>query len=267
MSRFSEGVGGMADLESALTGLEARLAEAQKPVDALAKAFRRLRQAARTGHIGDIERGLAAVVQRGEDARAATTALPDGWHFDARYLEEGYLAELKAAAAEAGIRLIERDGRIYAFPLLLRIEPREAAVRVGRKLERRIRPSEIARQLAAIQRRPQRFREQRFLDLLYRAYQRLVGADWRKAKRGSGPIIPLAEVHSLLTLLPGADYPIEEFGRDLLLLDRQPDLRTSDGCSIEFPGSTLSKERIRRVTVYDEDGRERSYLGLRFVRG
>jgi hypothetical protein len=67
-------------------------------------------------------------------------------------------------------------------------------------------------------------------------------------------------------LLPGTDYPIEEFGRDLLLLDRRPDLRTRDGCCFEFPASTLSRGRMKRVSVYDERGGERVYIGIRFVK-
>jgi hypothetical protein len=69
----------------------------------------------------------------------------------------------------------------------------------------------------------------------------------------------------MLTLLPGADYPVEEFARDLLLLDRRPDLRTPDGCRFELPASTLSKGGTKRLVAYDEQGRERTYIGLRFV--
>ena len=257
----------MNEFESAFAGLDSRLAEGQKSIDALTNAFRRLRLAARNGNIAELEKGLAAVVELGREAALTVQALPGSWTFNARtYLGEGYAAELVAAAEEADIRLVERDGRLYAFPLLLRIDPREVAVRVGRKRERRIRPKELLKQVAAMQKRPQRFREQQFLDLLYRTYQPLAGSAWREIGRGPGPVIPLAEVHSLLTLLPGSDYPIEEFGRDLLLLDRKPNLLTRDGCGFSFPGSALARERVRRIVAYDEEGRERMYIGLSFVR-
>jgi hypothetical protein len=81
-----------------------------------------------------------------------------------------------------------------------------------------------------------------------------------------GDIVAVADIHDLLTLMPGSDYPIEEFGRDLLLLDRKPDQRTRSGQSFQFSGSTLGKSKIRRVTVYDESGRERTYIGLRFLK-
>ncbi|MFI5353928.1 MAG: hypothetical protein ACHQZS_13330 [Candidatus Binatales bacterium] len=140
------------------------------------------------------------------------------------------------------------------------------AVRIGKKLERRLRPKVLANQLAAMQKRPQRISEQRFLDLLYRVYQYLAGPEWRRAESGSGPVIRLADIHGALTLLPNSDYSIEEFGRDLLMLDRKPDLRTREGFRVTFPGSALARQKVQRITVYDEDGRERVYLGLSFVK-
>ena len=258
----------MVGLETALVALEEKLAEAQKAADALAKSVKSLRQAARLGQIGDIEKRLSTVVDRAGEAEAVSRTLAGAWSFDATgYLESGYLDELSAAASEAGIKLFEKDGRIYAFPLLLRIEPREAAVRIGKKLERRIRPKELAGLLAAMQKRPQRFREQQFLDLLHRAYQSVAGREWRKVETGRGPPARLADMHALLTLLPGSDYPVEEFGRDLLLLDRRPRLTTREGYAFQFAGSTGSKEpRAKRIRIYDEEGREREYLDIVFLK-
>ena len=147
---------------------------------------------------------------------------------------------------------------------MLRVDPKDSAIKIGRTLERRIRPSELARRLATAQKRPQRFREERFLRILYGVWRRMVGPNWRGT--GTGPVVALADIHEMLTLLPGADYPVEEFARDLLLLDRRPDLRTPDGCRFELPASTLSKGGMKRVVVYDEQGRERTYIGLRFVK-
>jgi hypothetical protein len=177
-----------------------------------------------------------------------------------------FLADLEAAAAEKGLRLFEKNGRIYCFPLLMRIDSKEAAVKIGKTVERRIRPSELVRILTVAQKRPQQFREERFLELLYRTWRLLLPETNAPAAR-SGPVISLAEIHETLTLFPGTDYPIEEFTRDLLLLDRKPDLRTRDGSRFEFAASTLSKGQIRRLVVYDEEGGERTYVGVRFVKG
>jgi hypothetical protein len=59
---------------------------------------------------------------------------------------------------------------------------------------------------------------------------------------------------------------LEEFGRDLLLLDRKPELRTKEGYRFSFVGSALARERVQPIKVYDEEGRERVYLGLTFTK-
>ena len=256
----------MSDFEERLLTLDAELDAVQKLGRAVVAAIGRTRAAVKVGRVADIGRGLGAVSQRLDEANAAAGALASGWAFDtSAYLADGRFSDdLKKAAAEKGLALFENDGRIYCFPLLLRVDSKEFAVKIGRRLERRIRPSELAGLLARTQKRPQRFREAQFLELLYRAWRRLVDATWRET--GSGSVAELADIHEILTLLPGNDYPIEEFARDLLLLDRRPDLRTRDGCRFEFPASTLSRGRMRRVVAYDERGQERVYIGIRFVK-
>lgn len=249
-------------LEEALADIEAKLAATKRAADALVAAVRKLQTAAAVGNIPELEKGLEAVGQRAQDAAESAFGLAGAWKFDARnWLATGYADELVQSAAGVGVKMFKHDGRIYCFPLLLKPEPATGAVRVGRKLERRIRPSVLAKQLAAMQKRPQRLREPQFLELLHKAYVRLAGNDERRGS-GAGPLMALLELHSLLTLLPGADYPVEEFGRDLLLLARQPDLTTRSGARFEFEQS-----RLPRVVVFDEEGREREYRGIRFIGG
>jgi hypothetical protein len=250
----------MPSLEHELVALDEQLEAFRKVTATLQSTVRRAQAASRTGHVRDIERRLLELRERAAEVATAAGSLEQIWSFDvAAHMEGGgYSDELKRAAAELGVELFERDGRIYAFPLLVRLEPRERAMRVGRKSERRIRPSFAARLLQQAQKRPQRFDAQRFLELLRKAYL--------KVDQGGERVVPLADIHDLLTLLPGADYPMEEFARDLLLLDRQPDLRTRDGCRFELPASTGSKGKGRRIVVYDENGGEHLYVGIRFVR-
>jgi hypothetical protein len=256
----------VSDFEESLAALDARLEEVQKRGKAVVAAVGRVRTAAKLGRTAEIAKGLDDVSKRLGEAGAAADGLPACWQFDtSAYLADGrFLGDLKAAASEAGLELFEHDGRIYCFPLLLRVDPKGNAVKIGRKLERRIRPSALARLLAVAQNRPQRFREPQFLELLHRTWRRLAGALWRGS--GVGPAVSLADIHETLTLLPGADYPIEEFARDLLLLDRRPDLRTRDGCRFELPASTLSKGSMKRLVVYDERGAEHTYIAVRFVK-
>jgi len=256
----------VSDFEECLNTLDVRLQEIQKAGKAVVSAATRARTAAKLGRASEITRLLDDITRRIGDIRSAAGDLSQGWNFDtATYLADGrFMGDLKAAAADKGLSLFENDGRIYCFPLLLRVDPKENAVKIGRKLERRIRPSELARLLAAVQKRPQRFREERFLELLYGIWRRLAGSGWRGA--GTGPAISLSDIHETLTLLPGTDYPREEFALDLLRLDRRPEIRTRDGAHFELPASTLSKGRMNRLVAYDERGSQRTYIAIRFVK-
>lgn len=266
MSIANTGTEPLSDFEQSLNALDAQLQEIQKAGKAVVSAVARARSATKLGRASEIAKLLDDIAKRIGEAGTVAGGLPNGWSFDTTsYLADGrFLADLKSASADRGVSLFEKDGRIYCFPLLLRVDPKENAIKIGRKLERRIRPSELARLLALAQKRPQRFSERQFLALLYRAWRRLAGPSWRGA--GIGPAIYLADIHDTLTLLPGADYPIEEFARDLLLLDRRPDLLTGDGCRFEFPAAALARAAAKQLVVYDEGGSQRTYVAVRFVK-
>ncbi|MGH7068989.1 MAG: hypothetical protein ACREFO_03110 [Acetobacteraceae bacterium] len=256
----------MSDLEESLLGLDARLEKIQKLAKAAALAVARARSTTKTGDLADIPKALAAIDQRMAEARGQAEGLPAQWDFDAAaYLSDGrFLEDLKEEAANANLRIFERDGRIYCFPLLLRIEPKELGVKIGKKVERRVNPAGLVQLLVRAQKAPLLFNEAQFLNLLYRAWRHLAGGGWSGA--GPGPVVALSDIHETLTLFPGTEYPAEEFARDLLLLDRKPDLLTKDGCRFELPASTLGKGKTRRIVAYDEQGGEHVYIGLRFVR-
>jgi len=254
------------EFEDELSSLDARLENAQKAAEGLVNGLKRARRAARVGQISEIIKSLGGIDARLADAQSAARDLSGAWRFDtSAYMASGrYLADLQAAAADQKLDMFERDGRVYCFPLILRVEANQSAVRVGRKIERRVRPSELVRLLAKEQKRPQRFREEAFLDLVWRTYRRLVGREWNGTDPGG--VVALTEIHDTLTLLPDADYPREEFARDLLLLDRRPDLRARSGDRFEFPRGTTTKG-IKPLIVYDEQGAQRAYYGIRFVPG
>jgi hypothetical protein len=254
------------EFEEELISLDARLERAQRAAEGLINALKQVRRAARTGNVSEIVRGLDGLNARLADAQSAARDLSGVWRFDASaYMADGrFLADIQAGAAEQKLEMFERNGRIYCFPLLVRIEANQCAVRIGRKIERKIRPSELVRLLAKAQKRPQRFRETAFLELIWRAYRRLLGPEWKGTDPGR--VVALIDIHDTLTLLPGSDYPQEEFARDLLLLDRRPDLRTRGGDRFEFPHGTTTKG-IKPLIVYDEQGAERVYYGIRFVPG
>jgi hypothetical protein len=251
-------------IEAALDAWEIRLGRLEQQAAQVSRAAKQLRRAAQDGALAGA--GAAREALRESAAKLAETiardAEPPAIDIPAAFENGSFLTELSAAAATAGVTLVQRDGRITAYPVVLRLEPRNLGVRVGRKLERRLRPSVLARQLKTLQQRPNRFNARSFLDRLLRAYA-VLAPNWRT---GEGPLIALAALHDVLTLLPAAaaDYPMEEFLVDLLRLDREPDARSARGHRFEFGGSTGTKGP-KRLTVFDETGAQHDYYAVRFV--
>jgi hypothetical protein len=258
-------------LEDTLAALDVHLADAEKQAAALLKAARRLRRAAAEGAMTTLPAAIAAAqadANRTGEPLAKAAAMLDYDVADA-FATGAWLDELAAAAAAAGVVLVRRDGRVTAYPVALRLDARAQGVRVGRRIEKRIRPSFVAAQLRALQQRPDRFSAQRFLDRLFRLYDskaRAEDAAWRPTRPGQGPLVSLADLHELLTVLPaaGADYPQEEFVADLLRLDRQPDATDTHGRRFELAGST-GRKGGKRLTLFDETGEQHDYYAIRFI--
>ena len=256
-------------LEAQIETLDQSLGDAEKHLKALLGRVSGMRKKANAGEVAStaglfeplpaqIEQ-LAVLVQTARDSLVydAAAALSDG----------SYVDELRAEAAAQNLVLTERDGRLTAFPLLLKLEPKMSAIRVGRKLEKRLRPSLLVQLLRKAQ-AASRFDAGRFLGRLFSAYAYLAPAaqaGWRPDQPGYGPVVVLNDIYTLLTLLPAAaaDYPREEFAIDLLRLDAAPDAATAAGHRFALPASTGSKGR-NRLTVFDETGAERVFVGIRF---
>ncbi len=251
-------------LEAALDIWEASLARLEQQAAQVLRAAQHLRKAAQDGSLAGA--GAAQAALRDSAARLTESIARDAEvppiDIPASFEDGSFLAELAAAAAAANVTLVQRDGRVTAYPVVLRLEPRNLGVRIGRKLERRLRPSVLARHLKAIQQRPGRFNARSFLDRLLRGYA-VLAPDWRS---GEGPLVALAALHDVLTLLPAAaaDYPLEEFQVDLLRLDREPDARSGRGHRFELGGSTGAKG-AKRLTVFDESGARHDYYAVRFI--
>jgi hypothetical protein len=258
-------------LEETIAALDADLADAEKRAADLLKSVRRLRRAAGEGALANLPAAIAAAKadaeRTGEPFARAAAALD--YDLADAFASGAWLDELAAAARDAGVVLVRRDGRVTAYPVALRLDARAQGVRIGRRLERRIRPGFVAAQLKALQQRPGRFNARQFLDRLFALYESRARAEdpaWRPGQPGQGPLVALADLHDLLTLLPaaGADYPLEEFTADLLRLDRQPDAADSQGRRFGLGGST-GRKGGKRLTVFDETGEQHDYYAIRFI--
>lgn len=253
-------------LDDELSRLDAALAVAERQAKTVFSAVRALRRQAAGGVVAGLGRRLEQLPSATEPLAEALRAASTSFSYDAEAAFAGgaYLRELQAAAAAKNLVLVERDGRITAFPLLLRLEPSVPAVRVGRRLERQIRPAVLTALLKKAQDNAA-FNPEAFLDMLFRAATHLARADARADEPRPGAVVPLLDIYELLTLRPGAtaEYPREAFAVDVLRLDRAPDTRTRRGHRFTLPASTGSKGRAR-LTVYDEHGAEHVYVGIAF---
>ena len=253
-------------LDEELIRLDAALAAAERHAKAVLSSVRTLRRQAATGIVAGLPRRLEQLPASAEPLVEALRSAGTSFDYDAEvaFVDGSYLRELQGAAAACGLVLVEQDGRITAFPLLLKLEPAIPAVRVGRRLERQIRPSVLTAMLKRAQ-ESSAFNAEAFLDMLFRAATHLTRAGSRADDPPPGAVAPLLDVYELLTLRPGAavDYPREAFAVDLLRLDQAPDTRTRRGHRFSLPASTGSKGR-QRLAVYDEHGAEHVYVGIAF---
>ena len=257
-------------LESQIADLDQLLAESEKQGKALLARVRGLRKKTNAGELALLAGLFDPVPRQAEQFAVSVQTARDSLRYDAATaLADGfYLAELQAEARAQGVGLTERDGRLTAFPLLLKLEAKIPAVRIGRKLERRLRPRLLVGQLRRAQ-AATRFDAARFLAQLFTFYGHLAREaqpSWRADRVGDGPVVPLHEIHALLTVQhAAAAYPREAFACDLLRVDRAPDTRIGAGLRFTLPASTGSKGRDR-LTVYDEGGAEWVFVGIRFSR-
>jgi hypothetical protein len=256
-------------LEQQLAAWERGAGELERQVKRLVAAARTLSRVAREGDLAGSGAAVAALRQSHGQVGAALDEVAKTPDYDVAEAFAGgkYLRELAEATKQAGVTLVVRDGIISSFPVSLRLDAGRGAVRVGPRLEKRLRPSFLADQLRRLQQAPNRFNARAFATQIFRAYALLARAaqpGWKAVTPGAGPVVPLAEIFEVLTLSPGSEYRPEEFAADLLRLDRAPDTQTSSGHRVHFAASTGLKG-AKRLTVFDEDGRSHEYFAIRFA--
>ena len=185
-----------------------------------------------------------------------------------QYLSERYADELQTAAAEIGLNVYERDGNLFSYPSILRVLPRENAVRVDRKKSSTIRPSHMAEQLLKSQTKSSGFTPARFLESLYTVYSGILSReDSGRLVKSDGIVVPLIKIYTLITALPGAnrEYERSDFARDIYMLDAEGPRQTRKGATVSFPSSTGTRRRSSDLfTFVGPEGQSVDYYGLRF---
>jgi hypothetical protein len=229
-------------------------------------AIQRLQKAVATGNLRDLERLRQAARTAAEQAAQRGEDCPP-FEFDAAaYLarDGGFAEELIRAAEKAGVRLYEREGVIFSYPVLVRSEANNAAIRIDKKRVTTIRPETVAAMLKQAQSKEPRANPRQFIETLFEAYELI------RAQRKVDAYIdqPLTRIYRVLSLQPGSDYTLLDFTRDLYFLDTSGVTETRKGFQMSLPASTVSREHSARQLLFvTRDGYEKVFASIRFTPG
>ena len=254
-------------LEKALAKTEEDANNSLKATQAVAAAVKRLHKAAALGDLRDVRSALDGMEKAELALRQQIFTAKAGWDFNAEaYLSDGsFTAEVLAVAEQKGVRIFERDDRLYCYPVLIRVSASESVILIDRVKEKKLRPTVLVNRLKELQKRPPKFRPEAFLEALYGAYDKAV-ATRGKELFNAGPVIALLELYELFTLLPGQikEYSRQEFARDIYLLHKSEVNITKKGSKVTLVPAR-SKFDKKALTALTEIGEERYYYGISFT--
>ncbi len=182
-------------LEQSLQSFQEQVETSLQNVNALTRRLKKLSGAAHTGDLREIAKGLGEIDALAAAARDLVGKLEFGFDEES-YFPDRFLEEIVEASAAAGMKLFALDGKLYCYPLLVRVKAAERSVQIGKKTERGVRPSALLAKLRAMQTKPARFKPESFLELLYKV--------WKRCMREDRRVVPLNEIYDLLTLMPGS---------------------------------------------------------------
>ena len=230
------------------------------------QAIQKLSKAAELGNLRDLEKLRIAAQSAGEaSSRQAALCLPlEFGTADYMSPQGGYLQELQEAAAQEGVTLYERDGVLFCYPVLVRLEPEAWAVRIDRKMEPNIAPKVLAARLKQEQGKEPKTKPEQFAESLFNAYRIIRDSEYQ----GAPVAIPLRRIYDLLTLRPGSakEYSLLDFTREIYFLDRSGITETKKGFRLTLTASTASRERQGDLLKFvTRDGHEKLYAGIKFT--
>ena len=230
------------------------------------QAIKRLAKAVSAGNLRDTEKLRQAAQSASEVCKQqAEACLP--LNFDiSEYLalNGGYMAELRKQAEDEGVNLYEREGVLFCYPVLVRLEPEARAVRIDKKLEFSIHPRTLTARLRKEQGNEPKTRPEQFIETLLNAYRIVRDSEFQ----GGNVAVPLKRIHDMLTLRPGSDkeYSLLDFTREIYLLDRSGLSETKKGFRLILTASTASRERQGDLLKFvTRDGHEKLYAGIKFT--
>jgi hypothetical protein len=259
------------NLEKALASAEMDAGSSLKAAHLVDLALKKYSNVLKTGNLKDIQTAMNEVEKTELVLRQQIAAARAGWNFDIdAYINSGdFIKEILSTAEQKGVRIFERDDRLYSYPVLVRILASERTVLIDKTREKRLRPAVLVDRLKKLQKKPPRFRPEPFLEGLRTAYRKAVQFKDHLDKNSPDPgtVIPLMDIWELFTLLPGQsrEYSRLEFARDIYLLDRSGVIDAKNGSVLSLPASTGTKIHHQTLNVINEYGEEKRYYGIAFT--
>ncbi len=254
-------------IEKALAKTEADANTTLKAAQTVANAIRKMRAASHTGNLKDLSLTIDAAEKAIEILKQQFVNTRIGWDFPQEsYLSDGtYVKELLATGEQMGVRIFERDDRLFCYPSIIRILPAERSALIDKTKIKNLRPTVLVDYLKRIQRKPPSFRPETFMEALYKAYEKVV-ATRQKDSLGSEPVVALLELYELFTLLPGQskEYSKHEFARDIYLLDKS-DIKTTKNDNKMALHPPRNKFDRKAIGIIKEDGEEIYYRSISFT--
>lgn len=253
-------------LEKSLARSESDANASLRIAQTVVLALKKYRKALTVGNLKELDMAMNEVEKVEFALRQQIATTKAGWDFDVdSYLNsDAFIKEVLATAEQKGVRIFERDDRLYSYPVLVRIVPSERLVRIDKTREKRLRPTVLVNNLKELQKKPPRFRPEAFLEALYTAYKKAVQLKG-KGLPMSGTVISLLEIYELFTLLPGQskEYSRQEFARDIYLLDRSGVTATRKGAKVSLSAGS-GRLPTRTLSIINERGEEKLYYGISF---
>jgi hypothetical protein len=254
-------------LESSLESTRAAAEAVRKATNSLSLTLKQAIDATSVGDLRIIRKAQDKAAQLLSDVTARLGELHATSRFyEGDYLSDGrYAAELNKVAAELGVLLVPRGDRLYSPPYEIRILANERAVMVGKQRIDKLRPSVLIEEIRRLQTKTVRLKPEEFLDVLRNGFIHVIARSADVAERRR--VIPVVEIYELLTILPGVskDYTIDDFARDLYLLDRSGIAQTkrSKGGVLNFIASSGTRSS-KVLTIMTEEGLEQKYYAISF---
>jgi hypothetical protein len=246
--------------EAAFELAETELTDAAKAAATLISALSAGRKAAAIGDVGALSKAVQTARTSLRDLESPLDAAGSvlSTDFAAAMRDGSFTEEVVQHAAKAGLRGVRSvQGALFSFPVVVTPEPDKIAVRLGKVLQKSLRPSAL---IATLEKLRKRRTTPAKLSKLIDSFEHAFFAASRE-----GHTVRISRVYDELTPMPDQkkDYTLLDFVADLYMLERSGILESSNKRILSFSASTGTRggDAIRITT---EEGEERLYSSMKF---